>query len=168
MDKTKIVLVVLVSIAIIVLMMSFVFNVQVNEISSYLLLFAGVYIFYTSFLKKYKTGITIGSALFLAGSILFVISKYEILNLGRIFIPLFLLVIGGSVLLANVIQKANLIGIIFSLLSLFAGMWLLVSRGDINISLFTAAFISILKDYWLVLLGSSVIILAIIGFKKKS
>lgn len=166
MNKSKILLVIIVSL--LILLSSLIFKALIKLISVYLLSFAGIYIFYTTYLKKHKVGLILGAAIFMIGTILFVTSKYEIPNIGNVFIPLFLFIIGSSILLGNILIKADLISIIFSSLSLFAGTWLIISRGDTNLALFISALFSIAKNYWLVVLGSVILILTIIGFKKKS
>lgn len=168
MNKSKILLIVFISSLIFILFSSLIFKTPLVLISSYILSFAGIYVFYTTYLKKHKVGLIFGAAIFMLGSILFITSKYEILNVGSVSIPLSLFVIGSTILLGNILLKVDLISLIFSSLSLFAGTWILISRGDTNLTLFISALFSIVKNYWLIVLGSGIIILVIIGFKKKS
>jgi hypothetical protein len=144
------------------------FNLQVLDFAAYNFMFIGIYIFYLSYLKQYKTGIAIGVSVFLIGSFLFVMSKYELLNLGRIFVPAALMILGAGVLIANILSKTNFLSVLFSVLSLIGGAWLIVNRGDININLFLAAGYSIVKNYWLVLVGSAgIIFLVTKNFKNR-
>lgn len=144
------------------------FNLHIIDIATYTFMFVGIYIFYLSYLKQYKTGISIGVSVFLIGSFLFVMSKYELLNLGRIFVPAALMILGSGVLIANLLGKTNFLSILFSVLSLAGGTWLIVNRGDIDINLFLAAGYSIVKSYWLVLIGSAGIIFLVIKNFKNS
>ncbi|MCU0344892.1 MAG: hypothetical protein MUF28_13850 [Ignavibacterium sp.] len=139
------------------------------EIFTYACLFWGISFFYSSYLKQYPTGIIIGSVLFLSGAILFVFTRFEIMNFGTVFIPTLLVVIGLSLLVSNLLVKVNAISIIFSLLSLFAGIWLVISRGTATIELYLSSFYTLLKSYWIIILFLVVIILGVIrNFKTRN
>jgi hypothetical protein len=83
------------------------------------------------------------------------------MNFGTVFIPSLLVVIGLSLLVSNLLLKANVISIIFSLLSLFAGIWLVISRGTATIELYLSSFYTLLKSYWIIILFLAVIILGV-------
>jgi len=139
------------------------------SIAAYACLFWGISFFYSSYLKRYQTGIALSAVLFLIGTILFVFTKFEILNFGTVFIPSALIVIGISLLTANILTKVNSIAVIFSFLSLFAGIWLLISRGSATIDLYFSAVKTLVKSYWIVILFL-VVIIFLVGknFKKRN
>jgi uncharacterized membrane protein YozB (DUF420 family) len=131
-------------------------------------LFWGINFFYSSYLKQYKAGITFGSVLFLTGSILFVIAQYEILNFGSVFVPTALVMIGLSLLIANILSKVNVVVVLFSILSLIAGIWLVIKRSDSNIDLFLFAAYALIKSYLIIILIlAGIILLVAKSFKKK-
>jgi len=139
------------------------------DIAAYACLFWGISFFYSSYLKQYQTGIVLSSVLFLAGTILFVFAQFEILNFGTVFVPSALIVIGISLLIANLLTKANSIAVLLSILSLFAGTWLLISRGNTTVELYLSAVYALFKSYWVVILFLGMIIfLATKNFKKRN
>jgi len=139
------------------------------SIAAYACLFWGISFFYSSYLKRYQTGIALSAVLFLIGTILFVFTKFEILNFGTVFVPSALIIIGLSLLIANLLTKIKSIPVLFSTLSLFAGIWLLLSRGTATVDLYLSALIAIVKSYWIVVVFLGVIIfLAAINFKKRN
>ena len=139
------------------------------EITAYACLFWGISFFYTSYLKQYHTGVVIGSVLFLTGTIIFVFTRFEILNFGTVFIPSVLFVIGLSLLIANLLTKVNSVSVVFSILSLFAGTWLVISRGTATVELYLSSVYTLAKSYWIVVLVlAGIIFLAARNSKKKN
>ena len=136
------------------------------DIAAYACLFWGISLFYSSYLKQYQVGIVLSSVIFLTGTILFVFTQFEILNFRTVFIPSALIVIGISLLIANLLTKANTISVLFSILSLFAGIWLLISRGTATAELYLSAVFSIARGYWIIILFlPGIIFLAARNFK---
>ena len=145
-----------------------IFNLHLLDVAAYSSFFWGINFFYSSYLKQYKAGITFGSVLFLSGSILFVIAQYEILNFGSVFVPTALVLIGLSLLIANMLSKVNVVVVLFSTLSLIAGVWLIIKRSAPNMDLFLSAAYVLIKSYWIIILISAgIIFLVAISFKKK-
>lgn len=139
------------------------------EITAYACLFWGISFFYSSYLKQYHTGVVIGAVLFLTGTIIFVFTRFEILNFGTVFIPSVLFVIGLSLLIANLLTKANSVSIVFSILSLFAGIWLVISRGTGTVELYLSSVYALAKSYWMVVLFlAGIIFLSARNFKKNN
>lgn len=139
------------------------------DIGAYAFMLFGISFFYSSFNKKYRAGVFLGSALFFIGTILFAFSKFEILNFGSVFVPAALVIIGSSLLITNLIIKANHITILFSALSLLAGVWLLIYRGTATVDLYLSAVFNLLKGYWVIILFfAAVIILTANNFKRRS
>jgi hypothetical protein len=138
------------------------------DIAAYAFMFLGISLFYSSYLNQYQAGIIIGCVLFLTGTILFVFTQFEILNFGTVFIPSALIIVGISLLIANLLTKVNSIAVIFSILSLFAGTWLLISRGTGSVDLFVSAVYALIKSYWIVALVLGMIIFLVsTNFKKR-
>jgi hypothetical protein len=139
------------------------------DITAYACLFWGISFFYSSYLKRYHTGVVIGSVIFLTGTIIFVFTRFEILNFGTVFIPSVLFVIGLSLLTANLLTKTNSVSVVFSILSLFAGTWLVVARGTATIELYLSSVYALAKSYWIVVLFlAGIIFWAARSFKKKN
>lgn len=137
------------------------------EITAYACLFWGISFFYTSYLKRYHTGVVIGSVIFLTGTIIFVFTRFEILNFGNVFIPSALFVIGLSLLIANLLTKINRVSVVFSVLSLFAGTWLVISRGTATVELYLSSVYALAKSYWIIFLFlAGIIFLVARSFKK--
>ena len=144
-----------------------IFNLRLLDVAAYSTLFWGIYFFYSSYLKQYRTGITFGSILFLTGSILFVITKFEIVNFGSVFVPSLLIIISAGLIIANMLTKANSIALLFSLLGLIAGVLLMIVRSSINVDLFLSSVYTLSMSYWVVILISAgVIFLAAKSFKR--
>ena len=113
-------------------------------------------------------GIALSSILFLTGTILLVFVRFEILNFGTVFVPSALVVIGISLLIANLLTKTNRVSVLFSVLSLFAGIWLVISRGTATVELYLSSVYAIAKDYlWIILFLGVIIFLSVLNFKKK-
>lgn len=131
---------------------------QLLDITAYFSLFLGISFFYSSYLKQLQSGIIFGSILFLAGSILFVFTKFEIINFGNAFFPAVLLIIGVSLLISVFITKINPMILIVSILFVFAGAWLIIMRGSKNMEMFFLAVNEIYKNYIVIFLVSIIII----------
>jgi hypothetical protein len=139
------------------------------DIAAYASMFWGISLFYSSYLKQYQAGIIIGSILFLTGKILFVFTQFEILNFGTVFVPSALIVLGLSLLIANLLTKVNSIAVIFSFLSLFAGIWMLISRGIGTLDLYLSAVYALVSSYWPLILFLVVIVFGVSkNFKKRN
>lgn len=139
------------------------------EITAYACLFWGISFFYSSYIKRYHTGVVIGSVIFLTGTIIFVFARFEILNFGTVFIPSVLFVFGISLLTANLLTKVNSVSVVFSILSLFAGTWLVISRGTATVELYLSSVYTLAKSYWIVVLFlAGIIFLAARNSKKKN
>ncbi len=144
-------------------------SITALEIAAYACLFWGISFFYSSYLKQYHTGVVIGSVLFLTGTIIFVFTRFEILNFGTVFIPSVLFVIGLSLLIANLLTKINSVSVVFSILSLFAGTWLVIARGTATVELYLSSVYALTKSYWMiVLILAGIIFLAAKYSKKKN
>ena len=145
-----------------------IFGLRVLDVASYSSLFLGISIFYSSYLKQYQVGIIFGAVLFLTGSIFYVTSHYEILNLGSVFVPMLLVIIGLSLLISNILTKVNFIAVLFSTLSLIAGVWLMIARGNTTVDLFLSAAYVIFKSYGIIIIVSAgILFLVSKSFKKK-
>ena len=119
------------------------------DIAAYACLFWGISFFYSSYL--------------------FVFTQFEILNFGAVFFPSALIVIGLSVLISNLLTKVNTLSILFSVLSLFAGTWILISRSTATAELFLSAAYALVKSYWIVIIFLVIIIFLVAGnFKKRN
>jgi len=139
------------------------------DIAAYACLFWGISLFYSSYLKQYQVGIAISSVLFLTGSVLFVFTRFEIINFEKVLIPSALIVFGLSLLIAILLTKLNSVAAISSILSLFAGIWLLLSRGTATVDLYLSALMVLVKSYWIVLLFFALIIFLLTdNFKKRN
>lgn len=144
-------------------------SLSAMDIAAYSFLFWGISFFYSSYLKQHQVGIVIGSVFFLTGTVLFVFTQFEILNFGTVFVPSALIIIGISLLIANLLTKVNIIAVIFSFLSLFAGIWLLISRGTATVDLYFSAVKTLVKSYWIVILFLGMIIFLVAkNFKKRN
>lgn len=144
-------------------------SITALEITAYACLFWGISLFYSSYLKQYKMGITLSSILFLTGTILFAFTRFEILNFGNVFVPSVLVVIGISLLIANLLTGVSRVSIIFSILSLFAGIWLVISRGSSTLELYLSSLYALTKNYlWIILLLGVIIFLSFRNFKKRN
>ena len=139
------------------------------DIAAYALMIWGISYFYSSFIKQYKTGITLGAVSFLVGTLLFVFAKFEIWNFGTVFIPSALIIIGLSLLISNLLTRLNSISILLSVLSLFAGVWLLIMRGTATVDLYLSSVFEIAKSYWIIILFlAGIVFLTTRNFKKRN
>lgn len=133
-------------------------SIKAIDIAAYSLMIWGISFFYSSFIKQYKTGITLGSVFFLIGTQLFIFSKFEIWNFGTVYIPSALIIIGLSLLISNLLTRLDIVSILFSVLSLFAGVWLLIIRGTATVELYFSAALEIAESYWVIILFLAVMI----------
>lgn len=144
-------------------------SVSAMDIAAYALMIWGISFFYSSFIKQYKTGNSLSAVSFLVGTLLFVFSKFEIWNFGTVFIPSALIIIGLSLFISNLLIRLNSISLLFSLLSLFAGVWLLIMRGTATIDLYLSAVFEIAKSYWIIILFfAGIVFLTARNFKKRN
>lgn len=144
-------------------------NLKILDITAYFALFLGISFFYSSYLKQLQTGIVFGSILFLSGSVLFVFTKFEIINFGNVFFPYALLITGVSLLISIFLIKNNPMILIISILFVFAGSWLIIMRGSKNMEMFLIAVNEIYKSYIVIFFVSFVIIfLTAKNFKKRN
>lgn len=146
-----------------------VISISAMDIAAYALMIWGISFFYSSFIKQYKTGTTLSAVSFLVGTLLFVFAKFEIWNFGTVFIPSALIIIGSSLFISNLLIRLNSISVLFSVLSLFAGVWLLIMRGTATVDLYLSAVFEIAKSYWIIILFlAGIVFLTAKNFKKKN
>lgn len=144
-------------------------SVSAMDIAAYALMIWGISFFYSSFIKQYKTGNSLSAVSFLVGTLLFVFSKFEIWNFGTVFIPSALIIIGLSLFISNLLIRLNSISLLFSVLSLFAGVWLLIMRGTATIDLYLSAVFEIAKSCWIIILFlAGIVFLTAKKFKKRN
>lgn len=141
-----------------VLFITGIVTANILSVISYLLILSGIGFFYSSYLKKYLAGVVIGSILFLSGSVMFVFTKYEILGFGKVFIPTALFVLGVALLIGNLLIRINKTSLILAIVTIIGGVWIIIDRGSTNMELFQSAFYAILKNYWLIIILTAVII----------
>lgn len=140
---------------------------QFLKIVSYLFTFWGISIFYNSFLKQFRTGIFFGCVLFLAGSNIFILTQFEILDFGRVFIPVLFAITGFSLLLTNLLTEINRFALALSIFLLFASITLILTRGTASFDLFGLSVFAILKNYWIVIILTAAVIFITIKESKK-
>lgn len=140
------------------LLISGVVKANILIIAAYLSIIIGIGLFYSSNIKKHLTGVVLGSILFLSGSVMFVFTKYEIIGFGKIFAPAALFILGVSLLTGNLLVRINKASLILSVLIIIGGVWLIWDKGNANIELFYSAVFAILKNYWLIIILTAVII----------
>ena len=144
-------------------------SISAMDIAAYALMIWGISFFYSSFIKQYKTGTTLSAVSFLVGTLLFVFAKFEIWNFGTVFIPSALIIIGSSLFISNLLIRLNSISVLFSVLSLFAGVWLLIMRGTATVDLYLSAVFEIAKSYWIIILFlAGIVFLTARNFKKRN
>lgn len=144
-------------------------SISAMDIAAYALMIWGISFFYSSFIKQYKTGTTLSAGSFLVGTLLFVFAKFEIWNFGTVFIPSALIIIGSSLFISNLLIRLNSISLLFSVLSLFAGVWLLIMRGTATVDLYLSAVFEIAKSYWIIILFlAGIVFLTAKNFKKRN
>ncbi len=144
-------------------------SIDANNIAAYTLMIGGITFFYSSFIKEYKTGITLGSIIFLSGSLFFVFTKFEIWNFKSVFMPSALIIIGLSLLISNLLARIHNLSFLVSVLCMFAGVWLLIIRGTATTGLYLSAVIEIAKSYWVIILFlAGIILLTTRNFKKNN
>ena len=141
-----------------VLFITGIITANIISVTSYLLVLSGIGFFYSSYIKKYLAGVVIGSILFLSGSVMFVFTKYEILGFGKVFIPTALFVLGVALLIGNLLIRINRTSLILAIVTIVGGVWIIIDRGSTNKELFQSAFCAILKNYWLIIILTVVII----------
>ncbi len=141
-----------------VLFFSGVLTKNILVVGAYLLIITGIGFFYSSYIKKHLAGVVIGSILFLSGSVMFVITKYEIIGFGKIFVPAALFILGASLLTGNLLIRIKKTSLILSILIIFGGVWLVWDKGSANIELFYSAFFAVLKSYWLIIILAAAVI----------
>jgi hypothetical protein len=127
-------------------------SINAIDITANALMFFGMSFFYSSYIKHYQMGVFFSSVLFLAGTLLFVFAKFEIWNFGTVFGPSALIIIGSSLLITSFLTKTNLVLLLISGLSLFAGVWLLIMRGTSTVDLYLSALYNLILSYWFIFL----------------
>jgi len=137
---------------------------NILSVTAYLLILSGIGFFYSSYIKKYLAGVVIGSIIFLSGSVMFVFTKYEILGFGRVFIPAALFILGVSLLIGNLLIRVNKTSLILSIVTIIGGVWIIIDRGSTNVELFLSAAFAILKNYWVIII-LSVVIIGLISYR---
>lgn len=128
------------------------FDFKLIEIISYSILLLSLNMFYTSVNNKNKIGTSLSSFLFFTGSLIFVLNRFEILNFSNILIPAFLFMFGLSLLIGNILIEWSRLSSAFSLISIFAGLSLLIKRSNTNLHLFLSAVYALAIEYWVIIL----------------
>lgn len=136
-------------------------NFKSKEIISYTLLIAGMSLFYHSYLKENKTGVFLGSSLFLVGIFLFTSSYFEIINAGKLLIPFLLIITAVGLLLGHFLISKDKFALIVSIACLIIGTTILIFRSEVTFKSYLYSVVEFLKMYWIIILISAGIILLI-------
>lgn len=136
-------------------------NFKSGEIISYFLLIAGMSLFYHSFLKENRTGIFLGSTLFLIGIFLFTANYFELINTGKILIPSLLIITAVGLLLGYFLISKDKFALTVSLSCLIIGTTILIYRSDTTFNSYLYAIMGFLELYWVIILVSVGIVLII-------
>lgn len=143
-------------------------SISAMDIAAYAFMIWAISFFYSSFIKQYKTGVTLSAVSFLVGTLLLVFAKFEIWNFETVLIPSALIIIGLSLLISNLLVRSNNISVVFSVLSLFAGVWFLIMRGTATVDLYLSAAFELAESYLIVFLFlAGIVFLTAKIFKKK-
>ena len=123
-----------------------------SELIGYGLMIYGLSIFYSSYIKRIKLLLFIGSVIFLSGVVLFLIGNFELWNIDNLLIPASLLIfsIGLFMVYLSDTSKKSMLYLALILLTAGIGAMALVSKTGIdgyfeNILLIT-------KIYWPVII----------------
>ena len=145
-----------------------IFGLKLISAFVYILAIWGIFIFYSSYVKKYKIGISFGSFIYLTGTILLINIQYEILQFGSVFVPSLLLVIGLSIIIPELLISSKKINLILSLLCIIAGSWLVIKRSNTTADLFISSVYSLIKKFFvIILLSAGIVFLVYKNFRNK-
>ncbi len=136
-------------------------NAGTAEIFGYACIFYGTSVVYTSFGKKQKKILFIGSSVFLIGIILFLLSNFEFANPSRLVFPVIILISAISAFMLFLEDREDRYALFSSITLLAAGIILTLITGAPNFPAFINALANILLKYWVVLLIAAGIIFLI-------
>ena len=166
MQRNLIIIYLLIFLSVIILLkMLGVMWISNNELLGYALIVYGLSLFYSSFIHKRKIFLFIGSVLFLAGLLLFVIENFEFENTDRLILPSSVFVLSISsfmVYLSDTQQK--LIGYLSAIL-LAAGMGITALISTQGIPGFFGNVVAVAGKYWTIIV---ILIIVIILVSKES
>lgn len=134
------------------------FDFKLIEIISYSVLLLSLNMFYNAINNKNKIGTALSCFLFLTGSLIFVLNRFEILNISSIIIPAFLFMLGLSLLIGNILIEWSRLSTAFSLISIFIGFSLLIKRSSTNMHLYLSAVYALIVEYWIIILFLIVVV----------
>jgi len=127
-------------------------HIQSIELLGYLFIFFGLNYAYDSFGKNRQGVLFTATVIFLIGLILFVISKFEILQPSHLILPSVLLIIGVGLLMVWIDGEMKNQVITLSVIFLLSGIILTILKGSITFRSFFISLADMTAKYWPVLL----------------
>lgn len=136
----------------ILLKLTGIISIQSIELLGYILIFFGLNYAYDSFGKNRQGVLFTATIIFLIGLILFIISKFEILQPSHLILPSVLLIIGVGLLMVWIDGQMKNQVIILSVIFLLFGIILTILKGSITFRSFLVSLVDMSAKYWPVLL----------------
>ena len=149
---TILALILLFIVALILLNISGITEIDSKELIGYGLIFYGVSTVYTSFGEKNKFLIFIGSAIFLSGIMISLPAHFDFIRPMNIFIPSSILIAGISLFIVYVDDTNNKTILFASIILTIAGIIFILAARQIQVVIFGESILKIIKVYWPVLL----------------
>ena len=129
------------------------------ELFSYIIISYGLSLFYQAYLTKNKFELLIGSIVFLAGVVFFVIGNFEFTDIGNLLIPSLILIAAFSLFMLYIYDPEQRALFYISVVLILSGVvyiWFISKQGYSN---FLGYMTELAKLYWpvVILLGAAII-----------
>ena len=145
-----------------------VINVGNTELIGYAMIFYGINLVYFSFGKKKHGILFTGTALFLIGLLLFLVSNFEFVNDKEIIFPSVFFILGISFLMLFLDSTSKKNFLLISATFILSALVVTVLLGTITATLFFEAVIKITTRYWPVALVTIVLLIVIYREERKN
>ena len=134
------------------LKISGIIHIENIELLSYIFIFFGLSYAFNSFGKNRQGLLFTSTVIFLIGLILFIISKFEILQPSHLVLPALLLIIGIGFFIVWIDGEMKNQILVLSIIFLFSGIMMTILKGSITFRSFFVSLADMTVKYWPVLL----------------
>ena len=126
-------------------------HIQNIELLGYVFIFFGLSYAFNTFGQKRQGLLFTSTVIFLVGLILFIISKFEIVQPSHLLLPSTFMIIGIGFLIVWIDGEMKNQILVLSIGFIFAGIILTVLKGNITLRSFSVSLVDMTVKYWPVL-----------------
>ncbi len=122
-----------------------------DELISYILIIYGLGLYYSSYLKNMKTGLFLGSAMFLSGIVFLVIGNFEFMDTNQLVLPSIIMITAISIFMLYLNDQTNKLTLYLSIALFAFGVFYIGFTSEHGYYNLIPYLLQMIKLYWIVI-----------------